>query len=162
MGKLLNSSEIVDFAVYIEKNGYKFYVEALKKLNDPKIVQLFQYLADEEFRHERVFTELKLKVGDFTPPESYAGEYEQYMRDFLKNHALANDETLQTALDNLATVNDAVRTALEFEKDSIVLFSALKKYVDEDNKDIVESIIEEELTHIIKINNFKQDLKGAY
>lgn len=162
MSTLLNVSEIVDFAVHIEQNGYKFYVEALKKFEDRKIIDLFQYLADEEFRHERTFKDLLKEVGTFTPPESYPGEYEAYMKDFLKTHALANEKVLKEKIDAIKNIADAVGMALDFEKDSIVLFSALKRYIDENKKGIVEGIIQEELTHILRINNYRKEMKGAY
>jgi rubrerythrin len=157
MGNLLTASEIVEFAVYIEQNGYKFYVETIKKFKEKKLVELFQFLADEEHKHEQTFKALLKKTGTFTPPESYPGEYELYMRDFLKTHALANDESLKQKLASISTPGDAIRVALDFEKDSIVLFTAVKKYIDIPNHNAVESIIQEEMTHIIKITTYQHE-----
>jgi rubrerythrin len=157
MGSLLNASEIVEFAIYIEQNGYKFYVETLKKFREEKLAELFQFLADEELKHEQTFKGLLKKTGTFTPPESYPGEYEVYMRDFLKTHALANDKVLKEKLDSISTPKDAIGVALDFEKDSIVLFTALKKYIDPVNHKPVEAIIQEEMTHIIRITTFQQE-----
>ena len=157
MGNLLTASEIVEFAIYIEQNGYKFYVETIKKFKEKKFVELFQFLADEELKHEQIFKSLLKKIGTFTPHESYPGEYEAYMRDFLKTHALANDQTLKQKLDSISTPGDAVKVALDFEKDSIVLFTAVKKYIESSNHKIVEAIIQEEMTHIIKITIYKQE-----
>jgi len=157
MGNLLSASEIVEFAIYIEQNGYKFYVETIKKFKEKKFVELFQFLADEERKHEQTFKSLLKKTGTFTPPESYPGEYELYMRDFLKTHALANDEALKQKLASISTPGDAIKVALDFEKDSIVLFTAVKKYIDIPNHQAVESIIQEEMTHIIKITTYQQE-----
>ncbi len=157
MGNLLTASEIVEFAIYIEQNGYKFYVETIKKFKEKKLVELFQFLADEEHKHEQTFKALLKKTGTFTPPESYPGEYELYMRDFLKTHALANDEALKQKLASISTPGDAIRVALDFEKDSIVLFTAVKKYIDIPNHSAVESIIQEEMTHIIKITTYQHE-----
>jgi rubrerythrin len=132
-------------------------VETIKKFEEKKLTDLFQFLADEEFKHEQIFKSLLKKTGTFTPPESYPGEYEVYMRDFLKTHALANDEALKQKLDSISTQEDAIQMALDFEKDSIVLFTALKKYIEEANQKAVESIIQEELTHIIKITSYQQE-----
>jgi len=154
MGQLLNISEVVEFAIYIEKNGYKFYVETMKKFSDKKFMDLFQFLADEEFRHESIFKRLLKDVGSYTPHESYAGEYNAYMKDFLKTHALANDEALKAKIDGIKTHEDAVDVALDFEKDSIVLFTMLKKFIEEEKHAPVDGIIQEEITHIHKINQF--------
>jgi len=158
MSSLINISEIVEFAIYIEKNGYKFYVETIKKFEEKKLIDLFQFLADEEFKHEQTFKNLLKKTGTFTPHESYPGEYESYMKDFLKSHALANDEVLNEKLDSIKAPQDAIQVALDFEKDSIVLFSLLKRYIEEQNKHIVDTIIQEELNHILKINRYQNEM----
>jgi rubrerythrin len=154
MGQLLNVGEAVEFAIYIEQNGCKFYLESMKKFNDKKLTELFRFLADEELKHEKTFKGLLKKTGTFTPAESYPGEYEAYMKDFLKTHALANDETLQKKLAEIKTIDDAVNMALDFEKDSIVLFAMVKKYIDDQNKSRVETIIQEEISHILKITQY--------
>ncbi len=154
MGNLMNISEVVEFAIYIEKNGYKFYVETLKKFNDARFMKLFQFLADEEFKHEATFKRLLNEVGNFTPHESYPGEYQAYMKHFLSNHALANDDMLKEKIAGINTIQDAINVALDFEKDSIVLFTTLKKYIQYEKQFAVETIIQEEITHIFKINEF--------
>jgi len=156
MGNLLNVSEIIEFAVYIEQNGYKFYVETMKKFKDERLLKLFQFLADEEFKHESTFKNLLKEVGSVTPHESYPGEYEAYMKDFLKTHALSNDETLKQRLDSIQTIDDAIQVALDFEKDSIILFTMLKKYIEKEKQHFVEAIIQEEVLHIFKINEYQK------
>jgi len=156
MGNLINISEIIEFAIYIEKNGYKFYVESIKNIKDQPLVELFQYLADEEFKHEELFKSLLKKTGNFTPAESYPGEYDTYMKDFLKTHALANEETLKQKIASIASVKDAISVALDFEKDSIVLFTMLRHYIEPQNRDMVDKIIQEEVSHIYKINRLRQ------
>ena len=156
MGNLLNVSEIVEFAVYIEKNGYKFYVETMKKFKDQRLLDLWQFLADEEFKHEETFKRVLKEIGTVTPHESYPGEYEAYMKDFLKTHALANDEALKQKIENIDTIDDAITVALDFEKDSIILFTMLKRYIEPEKQHIVEAIIQEEITHIFKINEYQK------
>jgi rubrerythrin len=155
MGSMFNVSEIVEFAVRIEQNGFKFYIESIKKFNDERLIKLFQFLADEEFKHEEMFKQLLKKTGINNPHESYPGEYEAYMKDFLKTHALANDASLKAKLETIKKVDDAIEVALSFEKDSIILFTMLKKYIEEKNKAIVEGIIQEEVSHIFKITQYR-------
>ncbi len=156
MGQLLNVSEIVEFAVYIEKNGYKFYVETMKKFNEERLMKLFQFMADEEFKHEEAFKRMLKEIGSVTPHESYPGEYEAYMKDFLKSHALANDAALKAKLDGIHTIEDAIQVALDFENDSIVLFTMLKRYIEKEKQHIVEAIIQEEITHIFRIKEYQR------
>jgi rubrerythrin len=159
MGNLLNVNEVVEFAVYIEQNGYKFYIETMKKFSDERLLKLFQFMADEEFKHEGTFKRLLKDLGSFTPHESYPGEYESYMKDYLKTHALANDVALKEKLDSIKTIDDAINVALDFEKDSIILFTMLKKYIEEPHIKVVDIIIQEEINHIFKIQEFQKGKK---
>ena len=148
----LDVDEVVEFAVRIEQNGYRFYVDSLEKLSDPRIEELWTYLADEEKAHERAFSGLKKKIAPRQLPEAYAGEYEAHMWDFLKSHALADADTVTSKVESLGSLQDAVEIALEFEKDSIILFTMLKDLIDEKSHPTVDAIIGEELTHIRRIN----------
>ncbi|MCK5055319.1 MAG: hypothetical protein KAT34_01580, partial [Candidatus Aminicenantes bacterium] len=77
-----------------------------------------------------------------------------------KMHALGNDEALKNKIAGIKDAAGAVAMALEFEKDSIVLFTILKKYISgSKGEDLVDNIIQEELTHIYKINSFYNQLK---
>ena len=161
MSNLLNVTEVIEFAVYIEQNGYTFYNETKNKFDDQGLQDLFQFLGDEELKHEKTFKALVKQAGNFTPHESYAGEYSAYMKDFLKMHALGNDEALKNKIAGIKDVAGAVAMALEFEKDSIVLFTMLKKYISgSKGEGLVDDIIQEELTHIYKINSFYNQLKN--
>lgn len=155
MSTLLNASEILGFAIYIEQNGYEFYVETAKKFNDAKLMELFHLLAEEEQGHERIFKKMKEDVGKFTPPESYPGEYEQYMKDYLKTFAPKTSENMKELIAKVESVGDALELALGFEKDSVVFYSTLKSFVSPRNKQMLDKIIEEEVTHILKISNFQ-------
>lgn len=160
MSDLLSASEVIEFGVYIEQNGYKFYTETRNKFADKGLQELFQFLGEEESKHEKIFKSLLKEAGEFTPHESYAGEYDAYMRDFLKIHALGNDDLLNKNIKEIKDAAGAVTMALEFEKDSIVLFTMLKKYISgSKGEGLVDKIIQEELTHINKINKFYNQLK---
>ena len=155
MSNLLNASEILDFAVHIEQNGYEFYVETAKKFNNEKLMELFHYLADEERVHEKTFKNLKEKIGSFTPQESYPGEYDGYMKDYLKAFAPKTNVTLKDRITKIKTIEDAIEMALIFEKDSVVFFSTLKRYVSDEHKPAIDRIIEEEINHVMKLHGFK-------
>ncbi|MCP5104063.1 MAG: ferritin family protein [bacterium] len=155
MSNLLNASEIIGFAVHIEQNGYEFYTETAKKFNNEKLMALFNYLAGEELNHERIFKELQKKVGTYTPQESYPGEYENYMKDYLKDFAPKTNVTLKDRLTKINTIDDAIEVALTFEKESVVFFSTLKRFVSEPDIGPIDKIIQEEVNHVLKLYGFK-------
>ncbi|MDQ1350443.1 MAG: hypothetical protein QG657_745 [Acidobacteriota bacterium] len=155
MSNLLNASDILEFAVYIEQKGYQFYIESAKKLGDPKVMELFHALAEEELRHEANFKKLQREVGSFTPPDNYDDQYQGYMKEYLKNFSPTTSEKMQQLVKKVNKVDDAVEMALGFEKDSVVFYTLLKNYISTESQKMVDNIINEELTHVLKLNNFK-------
>jgi rubrerythrin len=155
MGILFEVKEGLDFAVYIEQNGYEFYTEASKKFSDPKIVELFKYLSQEETKHEKLFKDMAKSTDTFEAEESYEGEFSAYMKEFCASHSLANRNTIKKHLESLKTFNDVLDMALAFEKDSVVFFAELKDMVAFDRGKIIEKVINEELAHMRMLVKFK-------
>lgn len=155
MSYLLDVKEILEFAVYIEERGYEFYVEAMKKFPEPRATELFQYLADEEFKHEKVFKMLMDQDGDIRKGERDA-EYQAYMREFVKAHQLGDKEAIHAKLSRLSTLEDILDLAMGFEKDSIVFFSELKDLYAKGHSAAIEKVIREEMGHLRKIFQMKR------
>jgi rubrerythrin len=157
MSYLLAVKEILEFAVYIEEQGYEFYVGALKKFSEPKVTELFQYLADEEFKHEEFFKKLLKQDGEIKSGHDDP-EYQAYMREFCKAHSLADREVTAARLAKASGLEDVLEMAMGFEKDSIVFFSELKEIYAQGKSLAVEKIIHEEMGHLRKIFQMKLEL----
>jgi rubrerythrin len=157
MSYLLSVKEILEFAVYIEERGYEFYIGAMKKFPEPRATQLFQYLADEEFKHEKVFKKLMEQGGEAAPGEADA-EYQDYMRAFVKAHQLGDKEAINAKLARVADLQGVLELAMGFEKDSIVFFSELKESFARGNSGPIEKVIREEMGHLRKIFQMKREL----
>lgn len=159
MPYLLDVKEILGFAVYIEERGYEFYVEAMKKFADPRATELFQYLADEEFKHEKVFRKLQAEEGNVRMADPDP-EYQDYMREFVKAHQLGDREAIRAKLARLSTLDEILDLAMGFEKDSIVFFSELKAAYAKGRTGALEQVIGEEMGHLRKIFRMKRQLAG--
>ena len=59
---LFSANEILDMAIKLEKNGEVVYRDAIKKVSNPELIALLEWMADEEVKHANWFTELKLKL----------------------------------------------------------------------------------------------------
>jgi rubrerythrin len=156
MSYLLDVKEILEFAVYIEQQGYEFYVGAMKKFGEPRATELFQYLADEEFKHEEFFKKLLQESGGIKG-ESRDPEYQAYMREFCKAHSLADREATTAILAKASGLGEVLDMAMGFEKDSIVFFSELKEIYGKRNSVAVDRIIHEEMGHLRKIFQMKRE-----
>jgi rubrerythrin len=159
MSYLLAVKEILGFAVYIEERGYEFYVEAMKKFAAPRATELFQYLADEEFKHETFFKKLLEQADDAANGDADA-EYQAYMKEFVKAHALGDKEAIRVKLARISSLDEILDLAMGFEKDSIVFFSGLKEMLAKGRTAAVERVIHEEMGHLRRIFQMKLELAG--
>jgi rubrerythrin len=129
----------------------------MKKFGEPRITELFQYLADEEFKHEEFFKKLQEQSGGIKGG-SRDPEYQAYMREFCKAHSLADPEATSARLAKAAGLEEVLDMAMGFEKDSIVFFSELKEIYTTGNSAAVDKIIHEEMGHLRKIFQMKREL----
>jgi len=159
MSYLLDVREILEFAVYIEERGYEFYVGAMKKLGEPRATELFQYLADEEFKHEKVFKKL-MEQGDDVKSGEHDPEYQAYMREFCKAHSLGDREAISAKLARLSSLEEILDLAMGFEKDSIVFFSELREAYARGHAGPLDKVIHEEMGHLRKIFQMKREMAG--
>lgn len=146
-----SGEEIVRLAVTIEKQGQKFYEIAAGKIDDPEIKGIFEYLAGEEKQHISDFESLGDKLSkDFTPNESYVGEYSDYIKALIDNHVF-NHDNIDKLVDGITVTREALAIALRFEKDSILIFQELYNVVDDSGREIIGKLINQEKQHIRKL-----------
>jgi len=161
MGMPFNADEIFEMAEHIERNGAKFYRAAAKKL--PAAKQELLDLASMEDEHLKTFADMRAQlfaseqeVLVFDPD----GQAQMYLRVMADEHVfdVKTDPTEQ--LTGRETAQDIFRTAIGFEKDSIVFYTGLKECVSRKaGKEKVEAIIAEEMGHIGKITKMLAVLK---
>ncbi len=149
--------EVLEMAVQTEKLGYQFYTGMADKFkNDAGLVKLFTTLASKEKVHEKTFADLKTLVAKKgTEPVEWE-EVTKYMRAFVESEFFLGASKSLPAMDHIRTVRDAVRFALGFEKETLLYFWELRRIVKE--KEIVDEVINEEKSHIMWLDQFRQGL----
>ena len=158
MNKFFEASEILEFALRIEENGEAFYRAIAKKMEKKEIKDLFEYLADEEIKHHHIFTDLLAKVGKYEPPESYTHEYLTYLRSYADEHIFNADKKSKLAADKISDPKEAAEFGMGMELDSILYYLEARNFVAENQRWIVDKIVEEERRHYIKLLEFKKTL----
>jgi len=150
--------EAVEQAVQTEKLGYQFYRSMAARFKESKeLVKLFELLADKEVLHEKRFSELKEAVKDTTIENSE--EVAMYMRAIVESEFFLGKNKSLPSLDHVKTVLDAVKFAIGFEKETLLYFYEIRNIVSD--KKTIESIIDEERSHIIWLGNFEVGLVAA-
>ncbi len=143
---MFSIKDIVDIAIQIEQNGERIYRDAAKKIKDPSLSSLLQWLADEEVTHVKWFTALKDKV----PDTGDHPEQEKIGRALLRDAVGTQNFTLKDAdFSTLEQVEDLIRLAIEFEKDTILFYKMLQPLIeDRETLDQLHEIIKEEEKHV--------------
>ena len=147
--------EVLEQAVQTEKLGYHFYTAMVARFkDDEKLVKLFGTLAEKELRHEKTYTEMRDMVGD-EEPDGWE-EMSQYLRAIVESEFFMGKNKALPSMDGIKTISDAVNYAFEFEKETLLYFYGVRDVVRE--KELVDEIINEERSHIMWLNAFKNVL----
>ena len=64
MTATFNTSEVLEIAEQIERNGAKFYRSAAAIFDEPEICRMLLRLADWEAKHERVFARMRRQLSE--------------------------------------------------------------------------------------------------
>ena len=147
--------EVVEQAVQTEKLGYEFYTMMSKKFKeDAGMKELCETLASKELIHEKMFSDLMRSVKDGGAVDW--DEVSKYLRAIVQSEFFLGKGKSLPSLDRVATVADAVRLAIGFEKETLLYYYAVRDIIEE--KDIVSRIIEEEKGHIAWLGAFGSGL----
>ncbi len=144
--------EIIEQAVQTEKLGFQFYTTMAQRFKDEeRLRSLFETLAEKELRHEKVFRELFEVIGD-KEPEGLE-DISAYMRAMVESEFFLGKGKSLPSMENIKSVEDAVRFAIGFEKETLLYFHGLRDAVRE--KEVVDEIINEEKSHIMWLTRFR-------
>jgi rubrerythrin len=155
--KVLKVEDILEFAVKIEENGEEFYRHAVEIADDGKIKELFEWLANEEIKHQKTFGEMLKNVEVNQAWESFPGEYQNYVNEFVAN-MIFSDEQMAEIKDEVNNALSAVKFAMNREKDAILYYQEMKRFVKEANHSTIEKVIDEERKHYAMLSAIKKDI----
>ncbi len=155
--KVFDASEIYQFAMRIEENGEKFYRRAAGITEDEEAKYLFNFLADEEVIHKKIFGVLLSKMEKYEPDETYPGEYMAYLRDYLDNKVVFSSKTMSEEFCDIKDTLSALDFAINREVDSIFFYGEAKNFVAKSQLSTIDQIIAEERRHFAKLTDFKKE-----
>lgn len=155
---------VIDFALRQEKHGVSFYTKAAEKFRGTELAGLFVKLAREEAKHLRDLIDLQASALRKGVEECFrAVEIDDYLEAIVREGVLPKGEKEAERLDQIKTVEDACRVAMQAEKNAILLYTELAKLSkDKEQKKILEAIIREEKTHMAKIAGMRADIDPIY
>ena len=151
--------EILDLAIQLEKNGESVYRNAVDKVTKPELVSLLIWMADEEARHMRWFSEVKNNFERLSINPFMEEMGRKVFGGILGDKSFSHKEVDFSRIDRQ---EDLIGVFIEFEKDTILFYQTLIPFVqDDDTLENIEKIIAEENNHIQKLQNFLVDKTEA-
>lgn len=155
---LFEPSEVFQFAIRIEENGEKFYRQMVQKFEEPKVKELFSFLADEEIKHKKTYEEMVSKIEKYEPFETFPGEYFAYLRAYADKIIFTQKE-FDEEIANIKDIKAAIDYAINAELDSILYYQEIKNLIPENQRKTLDGIIEEERRHFVKLSEIKRTIK---
>ena len=158
MPTVFTAREIAEAAVEKEMKRRDFYANVTKLSKNPEMTKLFEFLTAEEDRHVATFVKLRDGVPvEEVRPEEYDADMEAYMDSVVEERLyskIGSEDFVRKAID----ANDVIRLAIALEKDAILFFWEFLPYVNDTDKQVVRTLMDEEKGHIRMLWKLKQEL----
>lgn len=161
MSIYFTGQELVEMGVKIEEIGKQFYESYAKDSKDDKIRDLFLFLAEEEVKHKQKFIEIldSMERGEFIISYNYE-EVDNYFRAIVDTKIFSDEDTAIQLAKNSKGKLEVINYALSFEKDTLIFYYGFIDIVKEKTKDVVDKLINEEKSHVVKLSEIKNRIKN--
>jgi rubrerythrin len=147
--------EIYHLAIQIEKNGEKFYREALEKISNPSLKELIVWIADQELEHQEWFSKRMSVLEDKADDLDLEEMGQTILKDILGDQSFSLKEADLSSVNNL---EDLLRLTVEFENDSILFYEMIGSLIDDkETSEKLQEIIKEEKRHIELLQGFEDE-----
>ncbi len=158
MANVFSAAEIIDMGIAKEKKRRDFYGYAAKKFKAKDMKELFTKLRDWEEEHIKKFTQIRNSTETYEIQESYQGEFASYIK-FVVDDMLYKQVSAPWFAKNVKKPITAIQYGIGFEKDAILFFGELLRYMMGPNKEKVGELIDEEKKHLIYLSELKAQYK---
>ena len=149
---VFTAAQGLEMAMQIETNGEAFYSTVAAETSVAELKDLFEFLAAQERNHYKVFEKLLGRVepgpGMLAPEED---EYSMYLDVALDQALFSGADKALAAARRAQDKTAAIRTALGFEKDTLLFFYDLREMVGENDRETLSRIINEEKSHVRRL-----------
>ena len=153
-----SGSELINIAIGIEMRGIAFY-EVMARSNKNAVAgDVFQYLADMERHHVRIFQGMLGEADKYQLAETYAGEYTAYLQALVDSAVFTDDVVTSEMATRAESDIEALELAINAEKDSILFYYEMKDIMPERAQPMVNKIITEEKAHLRQLSELKRKL----
>ncbi|MFN3466894.1 MAG: ferritin family protein [Candidatus Brocadiales bacterium] len=162
--KFMNDDEALRVAANLEKEGFKFYINAAEKASNPKTRRMFHDLATAEKKHLALFEDIRSELPK-RGGEPWGDEDEMinsYIRMLVDTGVFTSPAKREKALKKTLSEEEALRIGIQTEKDSILFFTeASRLCTNPRGRRMFKSLIGEEKRHLTDLARYLLGLRKS-
>ena len=158
MANIFSPQEILRIAVKVEENGKGLYEALESKTKNDKLKVIWRYLKEQEELHQKTFQEMLDNLGDYVVAEFTPGEYGAYLGAIAKSYIFTQSLIDKKRKELFKSDLEAIDFGIYIEKESILTYSALGRYILDAKRKVLEKVIEEEKKHLVQLTLLKDSL----
>lgn len=148
---MFSPHEILEIALNIEVEGYKFYMTMAKNSNREDAKSTFQYLAKQEEEHMQTFKILLRRFEKEADNLINWNEASDYLKTMSEHKVFPDSATLVKRFAS-SEPEEIIRYAIEREKETVIFYYELLEIInDNEAREAVKKIIEEEKKHVVTL-----------
>ncbi|MFX0136703.1 MAG: ferritin family protein [Candidatus Hodarchaeota archaeon] len=153
--------EVIEMAIQIEQKGYDFYKVLMSRAKKENLKNLFHWLANEEKKHIAVIEELREEFAkiDVNSPYNW-DEVALYFKALIDTQVFPDTSEGKNLREEMEDEIGAIHIAISLEKDNILYFQEIRDLVEKKEKEIINRLINEEKSHIMKLLETKRQIAG--
>ena len=155
MANVFNAAEVIDLGIEKERKRRDFYGYVALNFKEKDMTDLFSRLRDWEETHIKKFSEIRDTLEESEATESYPGELVSYVKATVDD-ILYKQVSPGWFSKNVRAPITAIEYGIGFEKDAILFFGELLKYMAPYHNEKVRELIDEEKKHLIYLTELKQ------
>ena len=149
---LFQAADIIELAMQVEQSGEAFYRAVATKVETQDARQLFEYLAGQEVVHYQVFQKLSqtIREAPFMTDEEW-DLYVDYLSGTVQSAFFEGTDKALALAETVTDASHAIQMAIGFEKETLLFFYDLRERIPDQDRPVVEKIVEEEKRHIRRL-----------
>lgn len=155
-----SANDLVEAAVQMERNGLQFYSTAADAVTRDRAKDLLSRLAQDEVQHLKLFEGLLASVGLVEIHESYPGEYQTYLKSHVDSQVFTQARMQQILAQKTMSERDALQFGIDSEKDAILYYSEMIRFVPSRDRPTIDGIIDEERRHLSALVELMKDTRA--
>jgi rubrerythrin len=150
MNETFTPAKCVEFAIRTEEIGAELYGRLARKFaSDGELAELFRDLGRDEVQHAEMFRALHERLARRSQDRPVPVDQANYVRAMAFADVFSGPKGLATAVDGIATRDDALERALALEKATLAYYQAVREITGED--EALDTLIAVERRHVLKV-----------